>query len=138
MIKPLRGRWSSRTDGNRWSLAVKVGLLNIGLCAALAFVLTGLATYRGFTGLERQAEVALAADAGIVADGVDNWHAQRVAQLKALANMHLLQDYATADDDTRALTRATVRDVLIGHNSVADDVDSIALTDATGTFVASS
>src|SRR4051812_31854641 len=79
MIRPLRGRWSSRTDGNGWSLAVKVGLLNIGLCAALAFVLTGLATYRGFTGLERQAEIALAADAGIVADGVDNWHALRVA-----------------------------------------------------------
>jgi diguanylate cyclase (GGDEF)-like protein len=138
MIKPLRGRWQSRARGRRWSLAVKVGLLNIGLCAALAVVLTCVGTYRGFTGLQEQAEVALGADARIVADGVDNWHAQRMDQLKALANMYLLRAYASADDDARALTRATVRDVLVGHNSVATDIDSIALADATGTFVASS
>src|SRR3954468_1360180 len=101
MITLLRGRWGSRSGGTRWSLAVKVGLLNIGLCAALAVALTWLGTYRGFTGLEEQAEVSLGADARVVADGVDNWHALRIAQLKALGNMHLVRAYADADDDTR-------------------------------------
>ena len=122
----------------RSTLAAKVGLLNILLCAALAAALTWLGTYRAFTGLQYQAEIALTADARVVADGVDNWHTLRMAQLRSLANMYLLRAYAEADDDVRAATRAMVRDVLVGHNSAASDVDSIALADASGTFVASS
>src|SRR5215207_5408498 len=138
MIKPLRGRWRSQSQGSGWPLAVKVGLLNIGLCAALAVALTWLGAYRAFGGLQDQAEVAMAADARVVADGIDNWHGQRMALLQALANMHLVRNYTAVSDDSRLLLRNALRDALVSHNSVADDVDSIALADATGTFVASS
>jgi diguanylate cyclase (GGDEF)-like protein len=138
MIKPLRGRWSSRSARSGWPLAVKIGLLNIGLCAALAVALTWLGTYRMFGGVQEQAEASLAADARTVADGVDSWHAQRMTQLRALANMHLLQNYAAVSPESRLLLRNAMRDALVSHNSVAPDVDSIALADASGTFVASS
>ena len=90
-----------------WSLAVKVGLLNIGLCAALAVALTWLGTYRAIAGLQEQAEAALAADARVVADGVDGWHAQRMAQLKSLANMRVLRGYLEHPTTMRAATPRT-------------------------------
>jgi diguanylate cyclase (GGDEF)-like protein len=117
---------------------VRVGLLNIGLCAALAVALTWLGTYRAVNGLQEQAEAALASDARLVADGVDSWHAQRMAQLRALANMRVIRSYLQADPEARAAARTIVRDALTSHNSIADDVDSIALADPTGTFIASS
>ena len=101
MIKPLGGRWRLAEPGSqrRWSLALKIGLLNIGLCAALAIALTWLGTFRAFNGLQEQAEAALAADARVVADGVDDWHAQRTTQLKSLANMHLVRNYVAVPDE---------------------------------------
>src|SRR4051795_9982832 len=100
VARPLRA-WDSRLRGRRRSLALKVGLLNIGLCAALAVALTWLGAYRAFGGLQEQAEAALAADARVVADGIDGWHAQRMSQLQALANMHLVRNYAAVSDDSR-------------------------------------
>ena len=40
--------------------------------------------------------------------------------------------------EARAAARNAVRDALTSHNSIAGDVDSIALADPTGTFIASS
>ena len=130
--------WRTLLLKRHWSLAARIGLLNIGLCAALAISLTWLGTYRAVNELEEQAEAALAADARVVADGVDGWPAQRMAQLKSLANMRILRGYLESDENQRADTRGLVRDALTSHNSVASDVDSIALADPTGTFIASS
>src|SRR5262249_5664834 len=127
-------RQPSGTSGRRsWRLAVKIGLLNIALCAALAVALTWLGTYRAVNGLQEQAEAALGADARAVADGVDAWHAERMRQLRALAGIRVVRAYLQASPASRGSMAGAVHDVLASYNNVASDVDSIALADRTGT-----
>jgi C4-dicarboxylate-specific signal transduction histidine kinase len=61
-----------------------------------------------------------------------------MAQLRSLATMRMLRTYLEMGPDERAEAGALVRDALTSHNSIASDVDSIALADPTGTFIASS
>ncbi|MCC7367924.1 MAG: EAL domain-containing protein [Chloroflexi bacterium] len=120
------------------SLAARIGLLNIMLCATLAVALTWLGTYRAIRGLDEQAQAALTADARGVASGIDAWHAQRMNQLRALASMHVIGDFVLTAPEQRPARLEPIFDILRGHASIAPDVDSIALADANGTFIASS
>ena len=136
--EPPRQWWRPTRRRRQWSLAVKVGVLNITLCAMLAVTLTYLSTSRAIAGLQEQADAALAADARVVADGIDSWNDQRMTQLRALANLRVIRTYLQTAPEDRASLKLLVRDALVSHNSIAGDVDSIALADPSGTFIASS
>ena len=68
-----------------WPLATKTVVVFLELAALLALVLTALGYYRASQGLREQAEAALGSDALLVANAIDNWHAERLGDLQILS-----------------------------------------------------
>jgi C4-dicarboxylate-specific signal transduction histidine kinase len=69
---------------------------------------------------------------------VDEWNTNRLGTLQTLARFSVVQRFMEAAPTQRAQYQDAVTDALTSVDSLADDMDSVALMDATGAFVASS
>lgn len=121
-----------------WSLAIRIVVLCTALSVTLAGGLTAMGYVRAAGGLRQQAESALTADARQVAQVVDSWNAQRLADLKVAASMPTVRRPLETGAVATPADLNVAQDVLNNLDAVVQDVDSVALLDLSGTFILSS
>jgi PAS domain S-box-containing protein len=119
-----------------WPLATKTVVVCVGLAAALALVLTTMGYLQASRGLREQAEAALHSDALLVADAIDNWHAERLGDLEILARLPAIRRVLEPDPSPAAISAA--QDALDAVDTMRDELDSVGLLNSAGQFILSS
>lgn len=120
------------------SVTTRIIGLCVGLSAAIVITLTVIGYQLAADGLREQAQATLASDALVVANTVDQWNTNRLEALQTLASLPAFARFLEASPTTRASLMATVQDSLTSVDALAADMDSVAVMDPTGTFIASS
>ena len=121
----------------RGSLAARIGLLSVGVAAALSISLTVIGYRSSVQGLRARSEVALAAEALLTASLVDDWVRSRLQGLRALAALRAVRRLL----ETAASPAA--EDILAADGAMGDatafatEFESLALLDRSGHVVRS-
>ncbi|HEX2988982.1 MAG TPA: cache domain-containing protein, partial [Chloroflexota bacterium] len=133
---PKHGRGHSRIGD--LSVGIKITILCVGLCAALAIALTAIGYRQASEGLRTQAESALASDAMTVASTVDGWNIQRIRDLQSLSANPVIQEFAAADPVARATQMKQIQGALKSLLDSASDegLEAVGIMDSAGNFVA--
>ena len=121
----------------RRSLAARIGLLSVGVAAALSLSVTVIGYRKAVEGLRARSEMALGAEALLTGSLVDDWARDRLQGLRALAGLRpvrrLLETaVAPSADDLLAADGA-----MADATTFAPEIESIALLDPQGRVVRS-
>jgi len=130
--------WGIRLRMQDLPVSIQFTLVCVGLCAALAIVITTVGYWKASAGLGEQAQAALSVDALLVANAVDGWNERRAENLQSLARLTAIQRFLEIAPAGRASYQDTAQDALVSMDITEADVDSIALLDPSGAVVASS
>ncbi len=121
-------------------LAVKIAMLCIGLCTALAVALTTMGYRQASDGLGAQTESAMKADATVVASTIDAWNVQRIRDLQALAQHPTIVRFVLEEPRFRPMTKPQVEGVLKSLVSTASEagLEAAGIMDPSGEFIVES
>src|SRR5207302_1151174 len=100
--------------------------------AAVSAGLTFMGYSQASAGLRVEAEAAIAADAQVVTNSLDNWNNTRLGELQVLARMQVVQHVAAGT--ATAAERDEALAVLSSVGATAKEVDSVAIMTADGTL----
>src|SRR5919197_491687 len=120
-----------------WPLAARLVLLCVGVTGALAAGLTAMGYSQAERGLAQQAEAALGSDALVVTSSVDSWVDGHLHDLEVLGKASSVQRLlASGRDAVSADDMHSVQDSLYSLVAATPGVDSVAIIDLSGKFIA--
>ena len=117
-----------------WPVAAKVVGLCVSVTAVVAISLATMGYQQAATGLERQAEAALGSDALLVANSIDDWNAERLEELRAVAGLPAVRRVVMSNGAAAPADVSSTQDALTTFSTTRPDVDSFSLIDRQGTY----